>query len=60
MAFEFYVKKNHFAYRKSDEKSLKKLDKIIKSDPERQFTLHLDLKDIQLSDKEIKELGLPV
>ena len=60
MAFEFYVKKNHFSYRKSDEKSVKKLDKIIEKDPERQFDLHLDLKDIQLSDDEIKELGLPV
>lgn len=60
MAFKFYVKKNHFVYRKSDEKSVKKLDRIIEKDPERQFALHLDLKDIQLSDDEIKELGLPV
>lgn len=58
IAFNFYVKKNNFTYRKSDEKLVRKLDSIIKRDPERQFNLHLDLKDIQLSDEELKELGL--
>lgn len=60
IAFNFYVKKNNFNYRKSDEKLIKKLDKIIKHDPERQFNLHLDLKDIQLSNEELKELGLSI
>ena len=57
-AFNFYVEKNNFSYRKSDAKLVKKLDKIIERDPERQFNLHLDLKDIQLSRDEIEELGL--
>lgn len=60
IAFNFYVKKNNFTYRKSDEKLVKKLDSIIKRDPERRFDIHLDLKDIQLSDEELKELGLPI
>ena len=60
MAFNFYVKKNNFTYRKSDEKLVKKLESIIQRDPERQFNLHLDLKDIQLSNEELEELGLPV
>ena len=59
MAFNFYVKKNNFTYRKSDEKLVKKLESIIQRDPERQFNLHLDLKDIQLSNEELEELGLP-
>lgn len=57
-AFNFYVEKNNFSYRKSDVKLIEKLDKIIERDPERQFNLHLDLKDIQLSRDEIEELGL--
>ena len=60
MAFKFYVEKNNFSYRESDIKLIKNLDKIIKQDPERQFNLHLDLKDIQLSYEEIRELGLPI
>ena len=60
MAFNFYVKKNNFTYRKSDEKLVKKLESIIQRDPERQFNLHLDLKDIQLSSEELEELGLPI
>jgi len=60
MAFNFYVKKNNFTYRKSDEKLVKKLDSIIKRNPERQFNLHLDLKDIQLFGKELEELGSPI
>ena len=59
-AFNFYVEKNNFSYRKSDAKFVKKLDKIIERDPERQFDLHLDLKDIQLSKNEIEKLGLPI
>jgi hypothetical protein len=39
---------------------VKKLKKIIEKDPERQFNLHLDLKDIQLSKEEIEKLGLPI
>ena len=56
IAFSFYVEKNNFNYRKSDTKYVKKLEKIINIDPERQFVLHLDLKDIQLSKEELKEL----
>lgn len=56
IAFSFYVEKNNFNYRKSDTKYVKKLEKIINRDPERQFVLHLDLKDIQLSKEELKEL----
>lgn len=59
-AFNFYVEKNNFSYRKSDAKLIKKLDKIIERDPERQFNLHLDLKDMQLSKDEMEELGLPI
>ena len=59
-AFNFYVEKNNFNYRKSDAKLVKKLEKIIEQDPERQFDLHLDLKDIQLSKEEIEKLGLPI
>ena len=55
-----YVKKNNFTYRKSDEKLVKKLESIIQRDPERQFNLHLDLKDIQLSSEELEELGLSI
>ena len=33
---------------------------IIQRDPERQFNLHLDLKDIQLSSEELEELGLSI
>lgn len=51
-AFNFYVKKNHFTYRKTDNRLIKKLDSIIKKDPERIFHLQLDLKDIQLLDEE--------
>ncbi len=58
ISFNFYVEKNNFNYRKSDIKLIEKLDNIIKQDPERQFHLHIDLKDIQLSDEELKELGL--
>ena len=60
MAFNFYVKKNNFTYRKSDEKLVKKLEFIIQRDPERQFNLHPDLKDIQLSGEELEELGLSI
>ena len=60
MAFNFYVKKNNFTYRKSDEKLVKKLESFIQRDPERQFNLHLDLKDIQLSSEELEELGLSI
>lgn len=59
-AFNFYVEKNNFSYRRSDAKNVEKLDKIIERDSERQFNLHLDLKDIQLSKDEIEELGLPI
>ena len=59
-AFNFYVEKNNFSYRKSDAKLIKKLDKIIERDPERQFNLHLDLKDMQLSKDEMEELGLSI
>lgn len=56
IAFSFYVDKNNFSYRKSDVKYVKKLEDIINKDPERQFVLHLDLKDIQLSKEELEEL----
>lgn len=59
-AFDFYVKKNHFCYRKSDARLVEKLEKIVERDPERQLNLHLDLKDIQLSEDEIEKLGAPI
>lgn len=60
IAFNFYVDKNNFNYRKSDLNKIKKLDEIIKKDPERQFNLHLDLKDIQLSNECLEELESPI
>ena len=56
IALPFYVEKNNFNYRKSDLRNIQKLDKIIDHNPERQFVLHLDLKDIQLTNEELKEL----
>lgn len=50
-AYDFYAKKFNFLSRKSDEKILKKIDKIKKQDPERSFYLYLDLKDIDCSEK---------
>lgn len=60
IAFNFYVEKNNFSYRRSDVKFVNMLDRIIAQDPERKFNLHLDLKDIQLSDDELEELGLSI
>ena len=48
-AYDFYAKKFNFLSRKSDEKILKKIDKIKKQDPERSFYLYLDLKDTDCS-----------
>ena len=45
-AFEFYVDKNKFKYRKSDEKLVKKMNIIKKQDPERCFDLYKDLKSL--------------
>ena len=59
-AFYFYVEKNNFSYRRSDAKLVEKLDKIIERDPERQFNLHIDLKDIRLSKNEIERLNVPI
>lgn len=46
-AVDFYIHKNNFLNRKSDEDALKKIDIIKKQNPKRNFTLYLDLKDIQ-------------
>lgn len=45
-AFDFYVEKNKFKYRKKDEQYIEKMDIIKKQDPERPFTLYKDLKSI--------------
>lgn len=57
-AVDFYVKKNNFSSRGSDAKILKKLDKIKRQDPERNFILYLDLKDIMCDENDFKELNL--
>ena len=57
-AIDFYLKKNNFSSRRSDEKVLKKIDKIKKQNPEQNFILYLDLKDIKCEDEEFKELNL--
>lgn len=45
-AFNFYVEKNKFKYRKNDKKFIDKLDMIIKQNPQRCFNLYKDLKSI--------------
>lgn len=46
-AFGFYVEKNGFEYHKEDEKNVKKIKEIIKKDPERRFTLYMELEKIK-------------
>ena len=53
-----YLSKNNFSCRRSDEKILRKLDQIKKHNPEQNFILYLDLKDIKCDDKKFKELNL--
>ena len=57
-AIDFYIKKNNFSSRHSDERILKKIDKIKKQNPEQNFILYLDLKDIKCENNEFKELNL--
>lgn len=45
-AFNFYVEKNKFKYRKNDKKFIDKMDMIIKQNPQRCFNLYKDLKSI--------------
>lgn len=45
-AFSFYVEKNKFKYLKKDQKHVDDLDKIIKTDSERSFSLYKDIKSI--------------
>lgn len=45
-AFDFYVDKNKFKYRKNDKQFVDKMEMIKKQDPERCFTLYKDLKSI--------------
>ena len=45
-AFNFYVVKNKFKYRKNDQGLVDKMDMIKKQDPERSFSLYKDLKSI--------------
>ena len=45
-AFNFYVEKNKFKYRKKEQKSIDNLNEIIKRDPTRSFSLYKDLKSI--------------
>ncbi len=46
-AFGFYVDKHGFEYHKEDEKNVKKIKEIIKKDPEKRFTLYLELEKIK-------------
>ena len=57
-AIDLYLRKNSFSCRRSDEKILRKLDQIKKHNPEQNFILYLDLKDIKCDDKKFKELNL--
>ena len=45
-AFGFYVEKNKFKYRKKDQKYVDCIKNIIKTDPERSFSLYKDIKSI--------------
>ena len=45
-AFGFYVEKHKFKYLKKDQKEVDGLDRIIKVDPERSFSLYKDIKSI--------------
>ena len=45
-AFGFYVEKHKFKYLKKDQKDVDSLNKIIKIDPERSFSLYKDIKSI--------------
>ena len=45
-AFGFYVEKHKFKYLKKDKKEVDSLDRIIKVDPERSFSLYKDIKSI--------------
>lgn len=46
-AYKFYVKKNKFINLKKDDNKLKKLEKIIKTNPEDTFYLYQDVTKIQ-------------
>ena len=46
-AFGFYVDKHGFEYHKEDEKNVKKIKDIIKKDPEKKFSLYIDLEKIK-------------
>lgn len=45
-AFGFYVEKHKFKYLKKNQKDVDGLDRIIKVDPERSFSLYKDIKSI--------------
>ena len=45
-AFGFYVEKHKFKYLKKDQKEVDGLDRIIKVDSERSFSLYKDIKSI--------------
>lgn len=45
-AFGFYVEKHKFKYLKKDQKEVDSLNRIIKVDPERSFSLYKDIKSI--------------
>ncbi|WP_303247833.1 GNAT family N-acetyltransferase [uncultured Methanobrevibacter sp.] len=46
-AFGFYVDKHGFEYYRNDEKNVKKIKEIIKKDPEKKFSLYIDLEKIK-------------
>ena len=45
-AFGFYVEKHKFKYLKKDQEDVNGLNRIIKVDPERSFSLYKDIKSI--------------
>lgn len=57
-ALNFYTKKFNFSCRKSDEIILKKIEMIKKRDPNRNFYLYLDIKNIEGNNKDFKKLDL--
>lgn len=57
-SLNFYTKKFNFSCRKSDEIILKKIEMIKKRDPNRNFYLYLDIKNIEGNNKDFKKLDL--
>ena len=45
-AFGFYVEKHKFKYLKKDQEKVDDIDRIIKINPERSFSLYKDIKSI--------------